>query len=367
MKLGFSNRVISSRREMIFLFLFISIPLSLRAKSFSAPDTLDNNTVSVVKKENIFRRTANFINMLLEQDTFYVSPNKYNMSITPQYTYGYEYYRFSAPDKEQNITISPSSNNKIGLNLGWRWLSVGYSFTLNKIQPEFDMELNLYCVRAGLEFFYRKRNDGFKVHSIKGFYENEMPLTNYSRNFDGLSISQFGANAFYIFNYKRFSFPAAFTHSTNQRRNAGSFILGVNFHEQKFMFDHTKVDSKIERLMVPELKFERVNYMDLSINFGYSYNLVFAKDFVANISVLPAVGYKNTSLKSISNSKEFFTNINLDLVSRFAVVYNNSRYYVGASLVSNTYSYLKPSLLILNGFGYLKVYAGFNFWRRKHH
>lgn len=364
MKLKVSNISLFRKREIIFLFLFICAPLSSIGKNISEPDTLQHHT-SIVKKENFFHKVVNFVDKLLEQDTFYVSPNKYNLSIMPQYTYGYEYYRFATPDKKQSITISPSSNNKLGLYGGWRWIFFGYSFTLNKIKPEFDMELNLYCVRAGLELFYRKRSDGFKIRSLKGFYEDEKPLINYNRDFDGLTVSQFGANAFYIFNYKKFSFPAAFCQSTNQRRSAGSFILGVDYDEQMFMFDYTKIDKRIAEQIMPELQFQKVNYMDFSINFGYSYNWVFAKNFVANISASPAIGYKNTSFKSINNSKKFISNINVDLVSRMAVVYNNGKYYAGASLVSHTYSYNKPSLSILNGFGYIKVYAGFNFWRRK--
>lgn len=344
----------------------IYIPLSAKGIDLSCADTLQEKQASAIKKENLFNRTVNFIDRLLEQDTFYVSPTLYNLSVMPQYTYGYEYYRFSTENDEQSIVISPSSNNKIGLSFGWRWIFVGYSFTLNNIQPEFDMELNLYCSRAGLELFYRKRSDGFKIRSLKGFYENDLPLTNYNRDFDGLTTSQIGANVFYIFNYKKFSFPAAFSQSTNQRKNAGSLILGLSYNEQQFVFDHTTIDSKIETLMLPDLKFKKVDYMDLSLNFGYSYNWAFAKNFLANMSATPAIGYKSTSLRSIlTNHTEFISSINFDLVSRLALVYNTGRYYAGASLVSHTYSYVKPSLSILNGFGYIKIYAGFNFWRKK--
>ena len=354
------------KKRIILLLLLFCIPsLSKGTGTFNA-DSLQEREIPTTKRENIFHRTVNFIERLLEQDTFYVEPNRYNLSVMPQYTYGYEYYRFSAQNKEQNIVISPSSNNKLGVSFGWRWIFVGYSFALNNVQPEIDMDLNLYCSRAGIELFYRKRSDGFKIRSLKGFYENDIPMRNYNKEFNGLSTSQVGANVFYIFNSKKFSFPAAYSQSTNQRKSAGSLILGLSYNEQLFMFDHTTIDSKIESQMLPELKFKKIDYMDLSINFGYSYNWVFAKNFLANISSSPAIGYKSTSLKSlISSNTEFISSINFDLVSRLALVYNNGRYYAGASFVSHTYSYSNPSLSIINGFGYLKIYAGFNFWRRK--
>lgn len=352
------------RRAVTLLLLLISFPFQSKGMTCHASDSTETVHPNSARKDNFFWKVVDFVDNLLEQDTFYVAPNKYNLTITPQYTFGYEYYRFATENREQSITISPTSNNKLGMFFGWRWLSLGYSFTLDKIQPEFDMELNLYCSRAGLELFYRKRSDGFRIRGLKGFNDNNGQLTGYDTYFNGLATSQIGANAFYVFNYKKFSFPAAFSHSTNQRRNAGSFILGLSYNEQKFMFDHTKIDPKIETLMSPELQFKNVNYKDFSINLGYSYNWTFAKNFLANISVSPSIGYKNTSLR-FNNSKEFMSSINFDLISRLALVYNNGRYYAGTSLVSHTYSYNKPSLSIINGFGYLKVYAGFNFWRKK--
>ena len=69
--------------------------------------------------------------------------------------------------------------------------------------------------------------------------------------------------------------------------------------------------------------------------------------------------------EDVYNSKEFISNINFDLISRLALVYNNGKYYAGASIVSHRYSYTEPTISIENSFGYIKVYAGFNFWKNK--
>lgn len=354
-----------SKRIFFSVLVFVCMSVSAYCCNFPNPDSLQHELPTTVKKANIFKRTINFLNKMLEQDSVYVCPHRFNMTLLPQYTYGYDYYRFSAKDKDQSISILPSSNNKLGLYLGWKCFCFGYSITLNNIQPEFDMEMNLYASRGGIELLYRKRSDGFRISNLKGFTENDVPLTNYNKEFDGLTVSQLGINLLYVFNYKKFSLPAAYSQTTIQRINAGSFIIGLSYNKQAFTFDHTKIDPKIESLMLEELKFKNINYNDISINFGYSYNLAFAKNFLANISVSPAIGYKNTSLKSIYNSKEFISNINFDLISRLALVYNNGKYYAGASVVSHRQSYTEPSISIQNSFGYIKVYAGFNFWRKK--
>lgn len=313
-----------------------------------------------------FKGTESFIeNTLDSKDSIYISPNRYNLTIMPQYSYCYEYYRFSSVDSEQSITLSPGSSHKIGLYIGWRWIFLGYSFEVSENKPLSDLNFSFYTSALGIDLFYRKRSEGYHIRMLDGFYANgSNELKTYNHNFNGLTVTQNGANLYYIFNNDKFSYPAAYSQSTNQRISAGSFILGLSYNEQSFSFDHTRFDAPIRDQLDEELKFKDVKYKDFSINFGYSYNWVFAKDFVANISLTPAIGYKNTSLK-LHNSKEFLSSINFDLITRAAIVYNNSKYYAGASLVSHSYSYTRNSLSILNGFGVVNVYFGVNFWRKK--
>lgn len=349
--------------RIILLIMLLSMPFAPTYGTTSVTsDTITHKeNVTVSKKRNFFYRTVDFIDSILEQDTTFVSPNIFNMKVTPEYIQGFEYYRFSTKDNEQSITFSPTLNNKIGMYLSWRWITLGYSFSLNDIHPQFDMEFLFYSSRVGLELYYRKSNEGFKIRGLKGFNDIE-----YNKNFDGLSTSQMEANLFYIFNYKKYSFPAAFSQSTIQRRNAGSFILGLNYNVQTFTFDHTRLDPSIESLMKNDLKFQNAGYKNININFGYSYNWAFANNFLANITFSPAIGYKNTSLSFYENSsKEFISSINFDLISRMSLTYNNGHYYAGALLTSHTYSYSHSAISIMNGFGYLKIYAGLYFWKKK--
>ena len=339
--------------------LAITSAAAQEKKDLTIKEKVVNNTVELL------HGTKDFIENTLDgKDSLYVSPNLYNLTVMPQYSYCYDYYRFSAVDAEQSITLVPGSRHKLGLYLGWRWLFLGYSFELGGNAPQTDINLSFYTAAAGIDLFYRKRSEGYRIRSLKGFKEGNEDIKEYNHRFDGLSVQQKGVNVYYIFNNKKFSYPAAYSQSTNQRISAGSFILGLTYNEQSFHFDHTKFDDKIEERLNQDLKFRDIKYKDFSINFGYSYNWVFAKDFLANISMTPAIGYKNTSLK-LHNRKEFLSSLNFDFITRAAIVYNNSRYYAGASLVAHTYSYNKSTISILNGFGVVNVYFGINFWRRK--
>ena len=348
---------------VLVLLLLCTVPAMAQQKR-GKRDSFTEKVVDSTRET--LKETGNFIEHTFdEKDSIYVSPDIYNLTIMPQYSYCYDYYRFSAHDSKQSVTLTPGSSNKVGLYFGWRWIFLGYSFDVSGNKPQTDLNFSFYTAAVGIDLFYRKQSEGYKIRRLNGFYQNEnKELTDYNHHFDGLTVTQNGLNLYYIFNNKKFSYRAAYSQTTNQRISAGSFILGLTYNEQEFLFDHSRFDTPIREQLDNELKFENVRYKDFSINFGYSYNWVFKKDFLANISLTPAVGYKNTSL-NLKSSKEFLSSINFDLISRAAVVYNNSRYYIGASLVSHTYSYNKSTFSILNGFGVINVYFGVNFWRRK--
>lgn len=310
--------------------------------------------------------TRRFINERLDtKDTLYISPNLYNWSFMVQYSNNYEYYRFATDDGLQSITFRPENANKVGLYLGWRWIFLGWSFDITENSLKNDFNFSFYTSKVGIDLFYRTRNKGYIIKDYNGFYDaNGEKKHIYNRHFDDISTHQQGVNVYYIFNNKHFSYPAAYSQTTNQRISCGSFILGFNYSKQSFNIKYDNIDSGIREDLNPALMFNEVNYRDYSINFGYTYNWVFAKDFLANFSLTPAIGYKNTSFK-LEKSSEFIKNINFDLITRAAVVYNNSRYYIGASFVSHSYSYRKQNLSIDNGFGTLNLYMGINVFKRK--
>lgn len=61
--------------------------------------------------------------------------------------------------------------------------------------------------------------------------------------------------------------------------------MGLSYNAQTFTFNHAELNEELQTGIPPELKFNQVQYKDYSIHFGYSYNWVFAKNLLANISL----------------------------------------------------------------------------------
>ena len=58
-------------------------------------------------------------------------------------------------------------------------------------------------------------------------------------------------------------------------------------------------------------------------------------------------------------------NLSLDCTSRAGIVWNNSRWFAGTSIISHLYMYRKRALQLTNSVNYLNLYAGFYFNRKK--
>lgn len=305
-------------------------------------------------------------------DTTFISPNRFNLAFVLEHSSWYEYYRVGSKggDGEQNLSFSPNASFKLGVYFGWRWIFLGYSFDVADIfgghknkAKKTEMALNLYSSKFGVDLYYRKTGSNFKIRSAGGF-DLSLPVKNC--NFDGFQSKIKGLNAYWIFNHKRFSYPAAYSQSTNQLKSAGSLMAGFSYSQHNISFDYDKLPGEIRNQLHDALLFKKVKYSDYSINVGYGYNWVFAKNWVSNLSLLPAIAYKKSKIDDTPNTdNHWIKDINFDLITRAAVVYNTSKYFIGASLVMHTYDYRKKDFSLTNTFGTVRVYAGFNFWKKK--
>ena len=306
-------------------------------------------------------------------DTNYISPNLYNLAFMLEHSTWYEHYRLgnNAKNNPQSLNFSPSLGTKLGIYFGWRWIFLGYTFDVedllgrnkNKAKKK-EMSLNIYSSKFGIDLYYRKTGSDFKLRSHNGFSDGTPLFRNF--DFDGLQSEIKGLNAYWIFNHKKFSYPAAYSQSTNQRRSAGSFMVGFSYSQHNISFNYAKLPSPVLNQLNPGLQFNHIKYSDYSLGFGYGYNWVFAKNWVSNLSLLPGIGYKKSKIDDNDFKDEsWIKDINFDLITRAGIVYNNAKYFIGASLVMHTYDYRKPNLSVTNSFGTLRIYAGFNFWKRK--
>ena len=316
------------------------------------------------KRGNIFVR---FFKNFNDYDTTYIEPQHYNFAAMVQNTNTFQSYHLSARDESghrQSLSMRPAPSLKVGPYFGWRWIFLGYTFDVAHLgnpakQSEFN--LSLYSAMLGLDLLGNTHGfEGIGKHDFKGY------------TFDGLDTYTASASAYYVFNHRRFSYPAAFSQSTVQRKSCGSWLLGARYDRQHMEFDYTQlpeglIGSPGHELIMDELKWNKIDYRAFSVCGGYAYNWVFAPGWLLGVSAMPAIGFKVAKGKRLRGDELFVSlkNLNFDCISRLGIVWNNTRCFAGLSLVAHMYNYTKGRLTLTNGMNYLNLYVGFNFNKKK--
>lgn len=315
-------------------------------------------------------------------DTAYIEPQHYNYTVMLQNTYTYEAYRIKS-ESGQSFTFAPKPGIKIGPYVGWRWLFLGYTLDvkhLDRSKKKTEFDLSLYSSMLGIDLYYRKTGDDYRITDVRlGDNIDVSKLINIP--FSGLSVGIKGFDIYYIFNHKRFSYPAAFSQSTRQKKSCGSWLTGVGYTSHSLSLDYDALKNLVEdngnadvstsdnTILNEDFKFNNVKYQSYSASVGYAYNWVFLRNCLFSASLSAAVAYKNTKADVVKHGKPFedfnFKNFNFDGIGRFGVVWNNDKWYAGANTILHTYNYKKSRFSSSSYFGSLNIYTGFNFGIKK--
>lgn len=397
---GIGNELLNGNEDSTIRFI-PSIDDSLKLKSmvrngilldtsYGNDVSLDDNNLdsafSLKPKRGFFHKVGDvFTHFFREFNTLderYVEAQKYNYTAMLQNTNNYEVYTLTTSSSGHSYSFAPEMSYKLGPYFGWRWVFLGYTIDLTHIssgendknRTEFD--LSLYSSMLGVDLYWRETGNSFRVQSVDlGDGIDTSPLE--GESFSGIRSTIKGINAYYIFNHKKFSYPAAYAQSNVQRKSAGSILAGMGYTVQTLSLDWKDLAGLIEDKLQSEqnvtldssLLFGTIHYSDISFSLGYAYNWVFAKNWLLDISLQASLAYKQSSSEQTHDGFSLhdfsFNNFNFDGVGRFALVYNNSRWFAGISSILHTYNYRKSRFSTNNMFGSLNFYIGFNFGRKK--
>lgn len=232
----------------------------------------------------------------------------------------------------------------------YRGVSLGFAINPAKIAGKSkDNELNL--VSYGNKFGFDASYLSSKTYS--GSVSSGGVEAGVSKGM--VSQHALNFNAYYAFNGRRFSIPAAFTQSYIQRRSAGSVMVGVSFDGQA-----TNID-KVETVGYGAVK---LRILEVGIGAGYGYNLVAGKRWLFHLSALPTF---DVFIKS--HISEGGQRVSMDykfpcaiITGRGAAVYSWANKFVGATMVYyNSSEGSRSRLHIVRDKWRLRVFYGFRF------
>ena len=220
-----------------------------------------------------------------------------------------------------HFTSEVKATNKGTASMGLGYMGLMASVALNPAQlwgkyRDYEYNLNSYSNRTGFDIIYQD------AHNYSGWHERENSERFEFPN-DVLTMKTLNVNGYYAFNYRKFSYPAAFSQSYIQKRSAGSLLLAASFQGQKGTAEHV-MKSKIKTF-------------NIGIGAGYGYNWVPARNWLFHISALPTfIVYNHASITTDGDRKPIrYKFPEVIITGRGAIVHQMKRFFAGASMVFN--------------------------------
>ena len=206
-------------------------------------------------------------------------------------------------------------------------VSVGYSLDLsniigNKAQNHKKLEFSFSCQRFSVDDYFNTNNGGSYLRTFGRYKDGHL----FKKYFPGVTLSTYGIDAYYFINHRRYSQGAAYNFSRIQRKSAGSWIVGFSYSNIDISMDFTQLPYPLMYFLTVPAQEYRFHYNAYTLAGGYGYNLVFGRNWLFNITVMPIIGVNYCYMDSTEGKR---TQISLGFKGKSSVTYNLKDFFVG--------------------------------------
>ena len=314
------------------LIILFSVVTSAANAQFAATDSVGTETVETPEKKPWFgKRLINKLNNMYfttKYDTNYVArpKEKWLIRLLGNQTGNYIHAKGTVHDVYSKYDLHTKTNNTLGLEVNYCDIAATLSINPAKIGGDYnDYEFN---------FEYHGQKLSFDISYLRATsLAGDIKLRDIDHlDEDGLRMNVVNLATYYVFNNRRFSFPAALYQNYYQLRSAGSWLAGLSFQGGSIK---TTEELKARSPQAPEV---HLTFANVGIGAGYGYNFVFGRhsQWLLHVSEMPTfVVYKHNKLTvNNENKKDSRASLNLIFNQRASLVYHFSpRYNIGSSLL----------------------------------
>lgn len=214
-----------------------------------------------------------------------------------------------------------TADYKKTLSVGANYMGLSLNLALNPAKllgrySDFEINVNSYGNRWGFDFIYQNAHNFNGWYDFEGQGRRDLPS-------DVFKLKTLNVNAYYAFNGRRFSYPAAFSQNYIQRRSAGSFLLAMSGQAQEGASSGSA-----------DMYYHVTN---LAVGGGYGYNYVPARRWLLHLSALPTIiVYSHATLTTDDVRVPLHYHFpEIIFTGRAAVVRQLGHHFTGLSLVLN--------------------------------
>ena len=325
-----------------------------------AADGLDNDSVVSQEKKPCFgKRLVNKLNkkyFTTKYDTNYVArpKEKWLIRLLGNQTGNYIHAKGTVHDVYSEYDLHTKTNYTVGVEVNYCDIAATFSINPAKIGGSYnDYEFN---------FEYHGQKFSFDISYLRATsLKGDIKLGNIDHlDEEGLRMNVINASAYYVFNNRKFSYPAALFQNYYQLRSAGSWLAGLTVQSGSIK---TTDELKERNPLAPEV---HLTFANVALGGGYGYNFVFGQrsQWLLHLSVLPSfVVYKHNRLTVNGDEmKDHGLCFNMLFNERASVVYHfTPRFNAGASLIMSNSIYNNDDIKINQNKWLARAFFGVRF------
>lgn len=301
-----------------------------RNEAYAKIDSLQQKTRSRLLRNDKLRRADSLMNARdararRNYDTLFIykPPQHWVLKFRGNLSGNEVIVRGNYDDQDRRIELHAAHKLTFTAAVGYRGITL--SVAANPLKwagknKDYELNLNSYSNRYGFDVIYTNAKTFRGSESVGG--------EKYDIETGKISQQLLTLDAYYAFNYRRFSYPAAFTQSQIQQRSAGSWLISA-------MFLGNRISA--EESAEPYFPKSELHNYSFGLGGGYGYNLVLKHQWLIHASLTPEIVIFNRSNVKVNGEKTKmpYRFPNFMTVARGAVVHNWDRYFLATSIVFN--------------------------------
>ena len=179
--------------------------------------------------QNLFQRVDSMLTIRYRKgdiDSAYIMRPQTKWTLTARLNVSGAKIASEGVEDGRHFKSEMKADYKSTLSVGVSYLGFSLSASLNPAKllgkySDYELNFNSYGKRFGFDVIYQDAKNYTGWTESDGMERVTLPA-------DLLSMKTLNLNAFYVFNSRCFSYPAAFSQSYIQRRSAGSFLLAAS-------------------------------------------------------------------------------------------------------------------------------------------
>ena len=279
-------------------------------------------------------------------DTAYIKDLSHKLSVRILSVNKFTSFDIKDNDVDSLVSYSPNRNLNLGFGVNYKWFGLWVAFKFPFINNDDEKYGETKRFDAITSIFLRKLAIDFYLSSYRGFYienpESYLPDWDESMPYpqrSDITTTKIGGSCTYAFKYKKYSTKAAFIQTEQQKKSAGSFLLGGFFSHFRIEGDSSFVPYQLDHIYDPALLFNNVKVFGGGVTFGYAHTFVLWKKFYISFSLVPGVsiqGYQIAYEDGQETKKGSF--VAGRFLARIGLGYNSEKSYAGLAASSDSYS-----------------------------